>query len=228
MKFALTYDIILLTIVLSLSTLVVCYGVRNGLYNTYAFITKQKVDQLKKHFTLENIRKKSVQYKWQLLVIDPLFSWLAVGIVTFGFVTVLVIRYSPMLHAIVTFLFIVWGCIFPFRLAVRLYQWSKIYVGVYPIIWVLCLVACWITGLVLSYIVFFVSIRLAFPIIDWLFMVSPDFIWGLFQQIYYQHINGYALMTGLTVVYLLYDAIRFDRKKYADSIEEESDGKEHK
>jgi len=35
-------------------------------------------------------------------------------------------------------------------------------------------------------------------------------------------------MKGLTVVYLLYDAIRFDQKKYADSIESESDGTERK
>lgn len=212
MRLVLTNQDFILAFGLFIGALYVCYGVRNGLYTLFAKGLGREPDVLKQ--PIDKHEETRFGYRLMIAFLDPVLSWLAVAIVTAGYVGVLMVDYTPLMHTLIIFLFMVLGHIFPLRLWVRVYRWiTRIYFKDKPVMWIGVTVITWLGSLILFYVVFFSFLGLFYPLIELLSTVVSEFSIVLFKQLYIQHIQAFIFMTGLSVLYFMVDMIYNEYKK---------------
>lgn len=201
------------SLILFALTLVVIYGVRRGLYWVSGRIYGYLPEILDERITPLSMQDTDVSQRLLTTLLDPVLSWFAVLFTMMSFLLTEIVTISGtnlLLQALVLYLCLFAGFIFPWQLFRRIFQWvsshfKNITEPLRPILGVFSL----LSALIIYYSVFFLILFSGGPFIRSLYNLFDPAMQTLAKQLFIQHVEAFNPVLGFGLIYIVYDFVTY-------------------
>lgn len=198
-----------LSLVLFIMTLVVVHGISRGLYFICGRLYGYLPEVLSESITPLTLSDTDLRFQLLIVVLDPFISWFSIIFMVLAYLFTGVMGSSNIfIEALIVYLCVVMGFIFPWRLFIRIFEWSSSKLYKYglrfrPIIGIFSL----ILSILFYYVLFFAVLLAGGPFLTELYNMFDPSMRILAKQLYIQHVQAYATVFGFGMIYIAYDII---------------------
>jgi len=147
-----------------------------------------------------------------ITMLDPIMSWFSVLLMMIVYIFInafQIVEPNMYIQTLILYLCMLAGFIFPWKLFMRIFEWTSSILYAYGLKWRPIIGASsLIVAVVIYYGLFFLVLFSAGPLFTRLYELFDPSMRILAQQFYIQHVQAYVPVLGFGFIYVIYDIVK--------------------